>query len=185
MTRTLALWTAILGACTVGEVPPVGGGDDDGSGGDITAACAQRNATPATAYSHTTAPTGPRAGQGGIAGGCNLTGQTGTGAGAVTSAGTVYTDINGTTAAAGVTVHLYKDTASLANAVTDDAGNFVIRTPLAGFPYKTLVSGCGPATPNDIKKMGGTIAAAAQANCNGGAGCHGVPGTNAAYIAPN
>lgn len=185
MTRILALLTVILGACTVGEVPPVGGGDDDGGGTDVTTVCAQRNATPATAYSHTTAPTGPRAGQGCIAGGCHLTGQTGTGAGAFTSAGTVYTDINGTAPATGVTVHLYKDTASLANAVTDNAGNFVIRTPLAGFPYKTLVSGCGPATPNDIKKMGGTIAAAAQANCNGGAGCHGVPGTNAAYIGAN
>jgi len=99
-------------------------------------------------------------------------------------AGTVYKETAAVTAATGVTVRIFAQngTTSLAEAVTDNAGNFVIRNPamFAAFPYETHVTACGAsADVGGIRKMVSPIAAS-SANCNASGSCHGMAGTQGA-----
>jgi hypothetical protein len=184
MTRSVVLMSALLGACTVGEVPIGGGGGDGGTSMDVTAICSPRVASPAQAHQHATAPQGTRAGTGCLDPGCH--GPVNPGSSQFGFAGTIYKTIDGAAPAPGVTVHIFKDDTktSLGSAVTDSAGNFIIRDlTLTAFPYKTLASGCGPVKPNDILPMIGTINNA-ERNCNS-ANCHAIPkvnGAGAAYL---
>ncbi|HWU85974.1 MAG TPA: hypothetical protein VN253_01815 [Kofleriaceae bacterium] len=181
----MVLLSALLGACTVGEVPSGGGGPDGSTKLDVTAVCSERSASPATAYSHASAPTGPRAGQGCVTAGCHAAAGGGAGANPFAFAGTIYKATDGATPAPGVTVHIFKaaDKVSLGKAVTDTAGNFYITGTFDAAPYQVLVSGCGPAKPNDIRPMNTPLNAASDHNCSSGA-CHGVPGggAGAAYL---
>jgi hypothetical protein len=100
-------------------------------------------------------------------------------------AGTVYKETSAVTPAAGVTVRIFKAPSkkSLAEAVTDDAGNFVIRNPtmFMDFPYETHVTVCGVGTA--IRPMVTPIPQA-DANCNTGGSCHGAGGgQGAVYLA--
>jgi len=155
---------------------------------DVERVCSTRSATPAAAHAHALEglnPAGPRSGIGCVNTGCHAAGNLGAGATAFAFAGTLYKATDGAAVAPGVTIHLYKkdDKVSLANAVTDTAGNFVIRGTFDQFPYATLASGCGPATPNDIRPMITPIGAPNDRNCSSGA-CHAVPGGGAgpAYL---
>lgn len=172
----------LVGACSVGEVSDGSGGDGGGSGSGNRAVCVDRVAGPPGAYQHTTAPTGDRAGMGCIAVGCHLTGSVGAGAGPMAFAGTAYTAITGGTPAAGATVRVFSvgGTTPVATAITDTAGNFIIRGNFTAFPYETDITACG-STP-DIKAMLGQIVTGTGPNCNGGGTCHVQPGTNAVYI---
>ena len=186
MTRSVVLLSVLFGACTVGEVPPVGGGGDAGTAD--RAVCVQRPATPAPAHQHAAEganPAGARSGIGCVVAGCHAAGQLGAGATAFAFAGTVYKATDGAAVAPGVTIRMYKPmgTASLAKATTDDAGNFIIRGTFDQFPYETQVAGCGPAAPNDIRPMITPISAPNDRNCSSGA-CHAIPGgaAGAAYL---
>jgi hypothetical protein len=103
-------------------------------------------------------------------------------------AGTVYKETAAVTAAVGVTVRIFAPDGmkSLVEAVTDNAGNFVIRNPamFASFPYETHVTACGAsANVGGIRPMISPVAAA-DANCNVGGSCHGTAGTQGAiYLA--
>jgi hypothetical protein len=175
MIRSSALLFLLLGACVVGEAPPSGNGSGSGSGSNVERnICEPRAATPAAAYNHVSQPTGPRAGAACLDAACHAQGGAG---GQFAFAGTVYKDSGAQTGAGGVTVQIYTPdgTAPLAEAVTDDAGNFLIRQPgnFQMFPYETQVSGCGP-NP-DIKPMISQITAA-ETNCSLGGSCHGAGG---------
>lgn len=165
----MALLSAALGACTVGEAP----GSDAIVVNELTV-CEPRVAAPLTAYEHVSDPLGPRAGQPCLDGGCHAAGGAG---GPFAFAGTAYKDSGAQTPAVGVTIRLYKPGGgtALAEAATDTAGNFIIRNPASyvDFPYETHVTGCGP-TP-DIKPMISQITAA-EANCSLGGTCHGAGG---------
>lgn len=175
MTRSFVLLPALLlAACSVGEY-----GETQMMGGDTMMNTEDKNlcvnkGTPGTAYNHTTMPTGPRAGMGCIAVGCHLTGNTGAGATAFAFAGTVYKDTNGTTPQPGVTVRIFAagGKRSLAKAVSDSAGNFIIRGDFSAFPYETDVTGCGmDSVAQGIRPMLSPIART-DANCNAGGTCH-------------
>ncbi|HWO26013.1 MAG TPA: hypothetical protein VNO30_45110 [Kofleriaceae bacterium] len=173
-----ALLFALLGACTVGQPPEV----DASVANADRAVCEDRAGTIATAYQHSSAPAGARARAGCQDAGCHVTG--GAAPSQFAFSGTVYKETAAVTPAAGVTVRIFKpgNNASLAEAVTDDAGNFIIRNPgmFTDFPYDTHVTVCGVSM--NIKPMGGKIAAG-DANCNAGGSCHGAGGTQgAAYI---
>jgi hypothetical protein len=173
---------ALLGpaGCGVGEFGPSNNMTTDGGGTNDRDLCAAK-AAPGTPYMHTTEPTGTRAGMGCIAAGCHIP-NSGTAATAFAFAGTVYKDEAGTTAQPGVVVRIFNTSGntmkSIAQAVTDSAGNFVIR-PAAGmfesFPYSTDVTACGTdAVAKGIRPMIAPIAKS-DANCNGGGTCHVVP----------
>ncbi len=187
MTRLMYLLSAVFAtACTVGEVNIGGPGPDSGGTTDDRNICVDRK-TPAAAYQHSSQPPGPRSGQGCVSVGCHLMGNLGSGAGAFTMAGTVYKDTNGGAPQPGVTVRLFPSTGntdkSLAAVVTDDAGNFIIRTPLADPAYLTDVTACGTdAVALGIRPMQSPISNSDR-NCNGGAACHAVPGTRAIFLA--
>lgn len=182
MIRSSALLSLLLGACVVGEAPPNGNGSGSGSGSGSNVernTCEDRPATPAVAYTHVSAPQTTRAGTACLDAGCHAAGGLGT---QFAFAGTVYKDSGAQAAAGGVTVQIYTPdgTAPLSEAVTDNAGNFIVRGPanFQAFPYETQVSGCGP-NP-DIKPMISQITAA-EANCGLGGSCHG-PGGGAGVI---
>lgn len=140
--------------------------------------CKPRAATVPAAFSHVTAPTGPRAGQSCLMQGCHSA----SGAGLrFAFAGTVYKELSAVTPATGVTVRILRpgnDTV-LAEAVTDAAGNFVIHDParFLDTPYETQVTACGASIP--IRTMVSRLAAG-DANCNTGGSCHGAGGTQGA-----
>ena len=164
-------------ACSVGTYgESMDDGDDMMMGTDDRNLCATRG-TAATPYMHTSAPTGPRSGMGCVAAGCHLAGNTGSGAGAFAFAGTVYKDMNGTVPNGGATVRLFPSTGntmkSIAKAVSDSAGNFIIRdTTLTMYPYNTDVTACGAdGVAMGIRPMVGSIQRA-EANCNAGGTCH-------------
>jgi hypothetical protein len=171
MIRSSASLFLLLGACVVGEAPPNG----NGSGSNVERnTCEPRAATPAAAFNHVSDPTGPRAGAACLDAACHAQGGPG---GQFAFAGTVYKDSGAQAPAAGVTIQIYTPDGKspLAEAITDTAGNFVIRQPamFQAFPYETQVSGCGPNPP--IKPMISQITAA-EANCNLGGSCHGAGG---------
>jgi hypothetical protein len=136
-------------------------------------------ATIANAYTHTSAPATTRAGMGCLEGACHGS----AGRNDFAFAGTVYKESSATTPASGVTVRIFKpgEMQSIAEAVTDNAGNFIIRTPanFGAFPYETHVTICGPTPPNNIKPMFNQISAA-DANCSAGNTCHGMGGLQGA-----
>jgi hypothetical protein len=178
MMRSTALLFALLGACTVGQPPEV---DASVAGADRTV-CEDRAATIPAAYQHSTAPAGPRARAGCMDAGCHVMG--GAAPSQFAFSGTVYKETAAVTAAAGVTVRIFKsgNDKSLAEAVTDMEGNFVIRNPdmFKEFPYDTHVTVCG--VSQTIRIMGGKITAV-DANCNAGGNCHGTGGNQGAvYI---
>ena len=171
----MVLVTALLGACTVGEKP----GSDASAGGDRNT-CEPRAGSVMTAHNHGTAPTGSRAGLGCMDQGCHAAGGTST---EFAFAGTVYKETSATTPATGVTVRIFKpgENQSLAEAVTDDAGNFVIRNPamFTAFPYETHVTVCGVSM--DIRRMVTQITAGDR-NCSAGGSCHGMAGNQGAVF---
>lgn len=173
MKTSMALLSALLCACTVGEAPTIDGGG--GSNGEDHDVCEPRAATIAPAHNHGTAPTGARAQTACLDAGCHAT--TGGGSTPFAFAGTVYKETAAVTPATGVTIRIFKPPGktSLAEAVTDDAGNFVIRNPamFADFPYETHVTACGVSTT--IRPMISPIPMA-DANCNTGGSCHGAGG---------
>jgi len=183
MKTSLALLSALLCACTVGEVPGGGGGDAGPMG---LAACVARVAQPVAAHEHTTAPLGPRARSACMDAGCHAAGGAG---GQFAFAGTVYQETSAVTALAGVTLRFYKsgDKSSLVEATTDSAGNFVVRNAgmYTNFPYQTDVTSCDLSTSvKGIRPMIGPIATA-EANCNTAGSCHGATGTQGAiYLTP-
>lgn len=172
MTRPVSLLLPLLGACLVGQAP------EKPDTGDRTV-CEDRVATVAKAYDHGGMPAGPRSQMACMDTGCHAV--VGGGARAFAFAGTVYKETSAMTPVGGVTVRIYKkgETKSLAKAVTNDAGNFVIDNPdmFMDFPYETLVTACGAST--EIRLMAGPIAVEG-ANCNAGGGCHGTGGTQGA-----
>lgn len=176
--HSTALLFALLGACTVGEPPAV---DASVANADRTV-CEDRAATIAPAYQHAAAgaePAGARARAGCQNAGCHVMG--GAAPTQFAFSGTVYKETAAVTPAAGVTVRIFKpgNNVSLAEAVTNDAGNFIIRNPdmFTEFPYDTHVTVCGVSMT--IKPMGSKIAAA-DANCNAGGNCHGTGGNQGA-----
>ena len=178
MKRSTVLLTALLSACTVGEVPG-GDGGGSGSGDNDRNLCENRVATVAPAHDHVAAPLGPRARSGCMdATGCHGPGGAG---GAFAFAGTLYKETSAITPSTGATVRIFAvgGMKSLAEAVTDSAGNFVIRNPamFTAFPYETHVTACGTSTT--IVPMISPIAVA-DANCNAGGSCHGAAGTQGA-----
>ena len=128
------------------------------------------------AHNHVAAPTGARARSACMDAGCHAV--TGGGSTPFAFAGTVTKESAGVNAVAGATVRIFKmgSDKSLAEAVTDDAGNFLIRNPdmFTAFPYITHVTACGAST--EIRPMGGPIDAA-SANCSAGTSCHGTGGS--------
>ena len=186
MKSSLALLSALLCACTVGEVPARdGGGSGSGSNnGEDRNLCEPRAATIAPAHQHTGAPTGARARAGCMDNNCH--GPTTPASTQFAFAGTAYKETAAVTPATGVTVRIFAvgGKTSLAEAVTDDAGNFVIRNPgnFAAFPYETHVTACG--TSINIRPMVGVINAG-DANCNLGGSCHGAAGTQGAVYLPD
>ncbi len=180
MMRSMVPLFALLGACTVGEAP---GSDGGGSGGGSNTrnVCVDRMATPTAAYNHTTAPTGPRAGLTCLDAACHIPAGGG-GSTPFAFAGTVYKDAGAQAPAAGVAVRIFKgdsnpnDDVPLATAITDSAGNFVIRNPgdFGNFPYDTHVTACGS---NPEQKPMLSAVTAAEANCNIAGSCHGAGGT--------
>lgn len=189
MMRLMVLLSALLGACTVGEVPGTdGGGMNPGTANREI--CAERSTNILPAHNHVAAgadPAGPRARSGCMDAACHAMGGAG---GVFAFAGTVYKETAAVTPATGVTVRIFKpgNDKSLAEAITDDAGNFVIRTapvPLTDFPYDTDVTACGtsPGTMG-IKIMVSKINAV-DANCNLGGTCHGATGGQGAVFLPD
>jgi hypothetical protein len=177
MMRSMTLLFALLGACVVGQSP------DKPDDGDRTI-CEDRAATVQQAYMHSSMPTGTRAQMACMDAGCHsAVGGTAT---AFAFAGTVYKETSAQTAVGGVTVRIFKKggTKSLAEAVTNDAGNFVINNPgmFTDYPYETHVTACG--TSVEIRPMAGPIPAE-SANCNAGGGCHGSGGTQGAIYMPD
>jgi len=181
--RSMALLSALLGACTVGEAPGSDGGGSNMSTTDRNT-CEPAPASVLTAYSHSSAPTGPRAGQACMNAGCHA--PAGGGATPFAFAGTVYKETAAVTPAPGVTIRIFKpgNDTSLAEAVTDNAGNFIIRNPgnFADFPYETHVTVCGAST--EIRPMISPVSAA-DANCSTGGSCHGQGGTQGAVYLAN
>jgi hypothetical protein len=182
MKLSMVLLTALLAACTVGEVPRGDGGG--GSNDNDRNVCEPRVAAPTAAHMHAasgTDPAGARARSACMATTCHGPGGTST---PFAFAGTVYKETAAVTAATGVTVRIFAPGGmkSLAEAATDDAGNFVIRNPtmFAAFPYETHVTACGAsASVGGIRPMISPIATA-DANCNVGGSCHGTAGTQGA-----
>ena len=133
--------------------------------------CKPREASVATAYSHVSAPTGARAGTACLDAGCHDAGGPSR---QLSFAGTIYKESAARTPQAGVTVRIFKpgNDQSLAQAVTDSAGNFVIRMPgtFVDFPYDVQVTACGASAP--IRPMSSALIAA-DANCSTGGLCHG------------
>jgi len=180
MKHSTVLLTFLLGACTVGEVP-AGDGGGSGSNADEINTCEPRATNIAPAHDHTAAPLGPRARTSCLDAGCHNAGGAG---GQFSFAGTVYKETGGLTAVQGATIRIYKSGAKtpLAEAVTDNAGNFVIRQAgtFTDFPYITQVTACGLAgTVKGIRPMLSAINAG-DANCNLGGTCHGNGGTQGA-----
>lgn len=181
----MVLLSALLGACSVGEVSLNDGGTDTGGGTPNRTVCEPRVGAPPPAHIHAAAPADARSGLACIAGGCHLASNLGAGAGAFAFAGTVYKATDGAAVAPGVTIRMFPrgGQTSLASAVTDAAGNFVIRGNFTAFPYETHVTACG--TTPDIRPMSGLIATQNEANCSNGGTCHGVPGGAAAVYMPD
>lgn len=177
MKSSMALLSVLLCACTVGEPPKnmndAGGGNAD----DDKNVCEPRATTIAPAHNHGGNPVGARARTGCMDTGCHAA--TGGGAMPFAFAGTVYKEPTGTTLVAGATVRIFKmgNNKSLAEAVTDDAGNFYIPNPgmYTAFPYITHATVCG--VSQDIRLMNTPIADAGTANCNAGTSCHGAAGS--------
>lgn len=172
MMRSMPLLLALLGACVVGQAP------EKIEAGDRTL-CEERAATVAPAHQHGGTPAGARGQLGCMDTGCHSA--VGGGARAFAFAGTVYKETSAQTPAGGVTVRIFKpgNNKSLAEAVTNDAGNFVIDNPsmFMDFPYETHATVCGVSM--EIRLMAGKIGAD-SANCNAGGGCHGSGGTQGA-----
>jgi hypothetical protein len=199
MTMSRFLLSAMLltgSACTVGEVSigqnnnGTDGGNTGGDSGNQTSprdVCSDRG-TPGAAHVHVAAPATNRAGIGCVAVGCHLAGQTGAGASPYAFAGTVYKQVGGTAPNPGAVVRIFKEGPTgvftkVTQGVADDAGNFRIAGNFTDFPYITDVSVCGADAPvMGIRPMIGPIGNA-NANCNGGAACHAVPGTLAIWLA--
>jgi len=165
MTRLIVIVSLFVAACDVGDASnhatggTDGGNKMDGSGGGVDAA-------PVAAHTHQAAnivvPGNPsNAGQGCMAA-TNCHGTTpGTGASTYAFAGTVYTDANHTTPAAGIKVN-----AGGLNSFSDTGGNFyAYAPPNLTFPCAADVT---------------TATMAAQLNTGGGncnsTGCHQQPG---------
>jgi hypothetical protein len=133
--------------------------------------CKPRETNAATAYSHVSAPAGPRAGTACLDAGCHDAGGSSR---QFSFAGTVYKESAAIAPQAGVTVRIFKpgNDQPLAQAVTDSAGTFVIGMPgtLVDFPYDVQVTACGASVP--IRPMSSAIIAA-DANCSTGGQCHG------------
>jgi hypothetical protein len=188
--RHLVLLLAATG-CTVGEVKIPGSGPDGGGDGGANPrlTCADRGQLSA-AHIHTDAPLTNRAGLGCMdAGGCH--GPAPGAGGAYAFAGTAYKEIGGATAQPTAVVRLFKENptgvfAQVGVAVTDDAGNFFFAGALADFPYVAEITACGAdaaAAPiPGVRAMAAKIQQG-NGNCNGGAACHAVPGTQAVYLA--
>lgn len=178
MKSSMALLSASLCACVVGEAPPK---DPGGGGSGDKTVCEPRAATVPVAHNHTTSPTGARSWMACMDAGCHSV--TGAGSTSFAFAGTVFKESAGTNVVAGATVRIFKEgnNQSLAEAVTDNAGNFVIRNPamFTDFPYLTHVTVCGVST--EIRPMVTKIDAAA-ANCSAGTGCHGQAGNQGAIV---
>jgi len=178
MKSSMALLSALLCACTVGEPPRTDGG---GNAGDDKNVCEARATAIPQAHNHAATPTGARARTGCLDAGCHAA--TG-GSTPFAFAGTVYKESSGTTLVAGATVRIFKagNNKSLAEAVTDDAGNFYIRNPemFTAFPYITHATVCG--VSQEIRLMNTPIADAGTANCNAGTSCHGPAGSAGAIF---
>jgi hypothetical protein len=179
MTRFVSLLLPLLGAgllagCVVGQGP------EKPDTGDRTV-CEERAAAVLPAYSHVGMPTGTRAQMACMDAGCHSA--VGGTARAFAFAGTVYKETSAVTPVGGVTVRIFKKggTQSLAEAITNDAGNFVIDNPatFTEFPYETHVTGCGVSM--EIRPMAGPIPIE-SANCNTGGGCHGPGGSQGAIF---
>lgn len=178
MLRSIVVLSALLGACDLGEVTTDGGG----SGSADRTMCVDRAATIPPAHNHVTAPTGARAGLGCIAAGCHHEGSLGAGATSFAFAGTAYTSTAGDAPATGATVRMFANggMTSLGKAITDDAGNFVIRGGFAAYPYETDITACG-STPDKLPMVGKIDKT--SGNCNAGGTCHANPGgLNPIYI---
>ena len=176
MTRSLVLIPILLAGCSVGEYGESSTPTDSMGGGNDRNLCANKAATPAAPYMHTTMPTGPRAGMGCIAAGCHDGSGVGAGASKFEFAGTVFKEPAGTTPQPGVVVRIFPGTMpmkSIATATTDTAGNFYIKGgPYMTFPYQTDVTACGSdAQAMGIRTMVGAIGRGDQ-NCNAGNTCH-------------
>ena len=178
MKSSMALLSALLCACTVGEAPTVDGG---GNVGDDKNVCEPRVSPVPVAHAHTAAPTGARSRTACMDAGCHAV--TGGASTPFAFAGTVNKESAGVNVVAGATVRIFKvgGNKSLAEAVTDDAGNFLIRNPamFTEFPYITHVTACGVSM--EIRLMSGPIDAAA-ANCSAGTSCHGAGGSQGAVV---
>jgi hypothetical protein len=132
--------------------------------------CAPRAATVSPAYSHTSAPPGPRAGSDCVSSGCHLDTALGAGATAFSFAGTVLKD--STNPSTGVTVRIFgASDQALAHAITDSAGNFIIRAPLTAFPYQPDVTACSASIP--IRAMSSQLTSPLERSCNSPGICHG------------
>lgn len=106
-------------------------------------------------------------------------------------AGTAFKEIGGTTPQPTAIIRLFKENptgvfAQVGVSVSDDAGNFFFAGNLADYPYIAEITACGAdaaATPiPGVRAMVSKIQTG-NGNCNGGAACHAVPGTQAVYLA--
>ena len=175
MTRITVLSSLLFAACTVGEAPIGGIGNDaagggDGAGGDANGqlACVDRNLTPGTAHGHGGNLADTRAGQSCVVGGCHLDG---VGGPAFEMAGTVYQDNAGTIAAPGVTVRVFPaGSTTPITSLTDTAGNFYFAPGqlLNAYPATTETTAC-PSTKKMVAQL--LTDSATGGNCNK-AGCH-------------
>jgi len=162
-----------MAACTVGELPAAGGGQDAGADAAPVANGCINRVTAVDPHEHGGAGGPTHAGENCQVGGCHLVGNTGTGAPAFVASGTLYKP-GGVTPSAGANI-VVKPTAGGAatNLVSDTAGNFSITAAIT-FPAKTEVSGCPT-----IQKMVGDLATAADGACNK---CHAKTGGTTAPI---
>lgn len=168
----VVLLLASATACSVGEVPLAGGGDDTpgiDSGSGSNALCPPRQATPTAAHQHSAASNVPAdnpTAKGLACMTCHIAGGTST---PFTAAGTVFKP-DKVTPQPGVTVRVFPSGGGAAiTAVTDSDGNFRFEGTIA-FPAST--DACADtATALMVSPLNGPT----EGNCNS-AGCHQEPG---------
>lgn len=169
MLRIVAISSFLLGACDVGAIPGIGPDGNNnqvdmmGSGsGDV---CVDAVTPAAPKHVHADSGNSHR-GEPCMAGGCHLTGNTGTGAPAFSISGTVSTASDGATPKPGATVKTTFGSNTIVS-VADADGNFY-STQTVTYPAKTLATACPTLTP-----MVGQLQTG-NGNCNN---CHKTGGT--------
>ncbi|HEX5060007.1 MAG TPA: hypothetical protein VFV99_11640 [Kofleriaceae bacterium] len=180
MARIVVIFSLVLAACDVGELPGVGGADGgSGSGDGGGNGCIEVSATPAVGHHNPVMPTGCMS-----AAGCHSQAKgLGAAAPAYSYGGLLY-KADKMTPYAGATVIIKLGTAEKKAAVADN-GEFFLVPGIAGLdePTATMTGSTeASACPSANLKMGGLLTAAGG-DCNSAA-CHQPGGVQGVIYAP-